>query len=473
MSERGPERRDERPSFSPAATVVFAGIAAATVTMAASSAMKHARQNASGFSEVQGRVDHAPVARNESEIQNPKKGSPVIQKQMGVVSDRVNAVSNGSVVHGETMVADGGSRVSEGGNYGRNGGVRSATDRNSARAADAFVKNGTVSRLSDNSLSAVDHVLAHIGDLKSISSLKGDRLSAVVEEAVRIVGGHADDASILNGVRKAALKLEPIDAKKHSKLLNGLKMVMKEGMHYRAYDNNTVDLLPLGVTLIDRMKLDIGTEQLATLIGENLDAFRLGGKETQVRGMIRGEIGKVFEGRDKRRDAVRSGERNVLRKDSGLYVSDDDDAGTISYADVVGEPELKDFASVADRRRTSHEKRANDAYMAKMRRAFHRIAKEEASADAVEQAYIVDANKFWDKQDADRLEYGAWAKAGLDAKQDADDQAYAAWAEEVNAKKPTGVVEAGGSGKKENPVNLHALRKIARGLGQWRTPGSI
>ncbi|PJC39155.1 hypothetical protein CO044_01255 [Candidatus Peregrinibacteria bacterium CG_4_9_14_0_2_um_filter_38_9] len=158
----------------------------------------------------------------------------------------------------------------------------------------------------------VDQVLAEIGDLRAVAFLGEDELRMVVKDAVKAVLRHKDPASVEQDSGKKVPKLDDISAKKYSELLNGLKMVMKEGFHYKADEKGFVTLTSSGVVLIAQMKIDIFPGRLEALIGQNLDEFRLGEKMMKVRGMAKGEIGKVFAGRDKKRDAKRSGERAFL-----------------------------------------------------------------------------------------------------------------------------------------------------------------
>jgi len=270
MSERGPERHDERPSFSPAATVVFAGIAAATVTMTASSVRQHGFRNAPGFNDVQGRVDNAPVERSPFGIQNPKKGSPVVQEQMGVVSGRVQSVSNDTVVNGESMVLDSGSRVSDGGNYGRNGGVKSLPEMKRGAGVKRSVKVPGLSRDADSKVSVVEAVRAKL-------DRRGKNLAALSEYQLQgIVHGAVED------------------------VLKSGRLPLRSGITVRTFPDK------LSEYRVDRLGLD---------------------------GRIRDAIGEVSAGKKERRDEMKHDARKILAKDSGLNVSDDE-IGSVSYADV-------------------------------------------------------------------------------------------------------------------------------------------
>ncbi|MDP2643037.1 MAG: hypothetical protein Q8P62_04305 [Candidatus Peregrinibacteria bacterium] len=227
------------------------------------------------------------------------KGGP----ERGIVSDRVSGISEGGDFGGQVAVAE--SKVSKG--------------RNSDGVSRGPVKFHGESRASDFSRPVVDNVLAEIGDVATINSLSEPQLRAVVREAASRVLRRANPKAVS---RKEVPKLGEISAE----VLNGLKMVMKEGVHYKADDNGKfVTITSLGNALIGKMKLDIGVVELAKLIEGHLDEFRLGEKEMKIRGMARGEIIKVFEGRNKRLDVKRNGAREFLGKGkiTGLDVEEE------------------------------------------------------------------------------------------------------------------------------------------------------
>ncbi len=342
MSARGPEgNHGERSLFSPAAQVVLAGIAAATVTATASSVRQHALGH-SGFRHEQGRIidetSNVSVARGESVVQNARKGSSAVQRELGVVSERAQDVVMDVRGKGKPgKFADGGSRVSESGDYGMDGGVRNATSRNSDKVEGAKKMKGE-SRDGDVSRPLVDKVLAEIGDFSEVASLSGDELRVVVGDAVKAALKHKDPMSVaVKNADKKVPKLDAISAKNHSGVLNGLKMFMKEGVHYKADEKGFVTLTSSGVALIYEMKIDIFPGRLEALIGENLDAFRLGRKMMEVRRMAKDRLAEASAVGKKMRGEKRSQDRDLLVENEMAHfddVVDGVEAGSISYEDA-------------------------------------------------------------------------------------------------------------------------------------------